>query len=279
MSKEKKVKKEPAITPEEEGYEAKETLKATKETIKEILGEPGNYTPLAEKLLKDVAETVMKRDLEYKRAGGDKSEDIKKELLEEIRRGGIETFKATLQKPEYRDTLYLKSYTRLRALEHTGINYSDLLTEIYEDSLYLNEIFVRIVEEDNEVKITSGKQLLKLTGITELNPEGSLHTLEDMKAEAIRQMENTFTNAMMYRYTTILEGILELGGKYKDLLKVDPSSYYLPESSREEAIRKVIANLYELNRGSMYKPDLRSVAEAIEAPYSVILKINKEDNE
>ena len=46
--------------------------------------------------------------------------------------------------------------------------YEDLFTEIYQDETYLNEIFVRLVEETEGVAITSAKQLQELTGITEI---------------------------------------------------------------------------------------------------------------
>ena len=140
--------------------------------------------------------------------------------------------RALFNSKTYRRTYYAKAYESLTD-EYVGKedkDYSDLLTEIYEDDPALNEIFVRLVGDQEGVAITSAKQLQKLTGINmlkwdELNEK-------DAKAEARSQMEHTFTQAMKYRYALELETILNGGGKYGDLLQTDPAKYYLTDSDK-----------------------------------------------
>jgi len=178
--------------------------------------------------------------------------------------------RALFNSKTYRQTYYDKAYESLADgyIGKADKDYSDLLTEIYEDDPALNEIFVRLVGDQEGVAITSAKQLQKLTGINmlkwdELNEK-------DAKAEARSQMEHTFTQAMKYRYALELETILSGGGKYGDLLQTDPAKYYLTDSDKGDVIQEAIYNAFELG-DTIATYSVKDIAEIIGAPYSVVL--------
>jgi hypothetical protein len=196
-------------------------------------------------------------------------------------------FEALFKNRDFSNSLYKKSYEGLKALGDEGKSYGDLLTEIYEDVDYLNEIFVRLVEEREGVVITSAKQLQEITKITHLDswdiktggyvtPE----TEEEAKENANKQTEDIFIEAMSYRYTKALRDIIEAGGKYSDLLKVKPSYFNLPEIWRQKenqyySILWTLIDAFLIMETSAISPDLRAIAKEIEAPYSVLMDANK----
>jgi hypothetical protein len=194
---------------------------------------------------------------------------------------------------EYNDTKYKKSYEGLKALVDEGKDWKYIFTEIYEDQNFLNNIFIRLIEEHEEVAITSAKQLQELSGITELygywdevteetKPYKGIKkpTKKEAQEEAVIQIEDTFIQGMYDRYFTTLEGMLEAGAKYKDLLLIEPKHFNLPETwsgtlskDKYNTMLWAISFTYLINEpaGLMMLPDLRSIAKEIEAPYSVVM--------
>lgn len=82
-------------------------------------------------------------------------------------------------------------------------------------------------------------------------------------------------------YLGALETALKNGAKYKELLKIEPKDFNLPETwSGSVATDKYSSILYAIQGeylldepgGLMLHPDLRSVAKDLEAPYSVIIE-------
>lgn len=202
------------------------------------------------------------------------------EIREEIEALITKISDAVIKSREFKDSLYKESYERLKALGDKGNTYGDLLTEIYEDEDHLSEIFVRIVEEGEKVAITSAKQLQELTGITEIYPEEKKLSKKGAQEEAFKQIEETFIQGMYYRYFATIEGMLEAGAKYKDILLIGPKDFNLPEQwsgtlakNKEEVILWALSFVYLINEpgGLMLLPSLRTVAEEIEAPYSVLI--------
>jgi len=175
----------------------------------------------------------------------------------------------------FRRTFYRKAYEGLKE-EYTGKDYSDLLTEIYENNKPLNEIFVRLVEEQEKVAITSAKQLQELTGIDRIN-EDELSD-KDARAEARSQMKDTFIKAMKYRYAMALEKLLDGGGKYSDLLKTDPAKYHLKDSDKKDAIQEAIYYSFELGDAPDMKKNLQDTANSIKAPYETVLLSSQRHN-
>ncbi len=183
-----------------------------------------------------------------------------------------EMVKALRNKKTYRRTYYRKAYQGLKDTEiHKG--WIDLLTEIYEDDKALNEIFVKLVEEQRNVTITSAKALQEITGIYRLGYDQSHE-----KVEARRQMEHIFTSAMRYRYEKALEEMLDGGEKYSDLIKTDPAKYHLTDSDKEDAIQEAIYNSFELGDTPTIRPNIEDVAKAIGASFEVVVLSSQRHN-
>lgn len=217
-------------------------------------------------------------------------EELKKEI-EAIFKTIVDTL---IKSREYKDKLYKKSYDKMKALVDEGTVFQTIFTEVYDDESYLNDIFIRLIEDKNGVAITSAKQLQELSGITEIygewdNDTGkikpypgkeAISTKKEAQEEALRQMEHTLTQGMFNRYFTTIEDMLEAGAKYKDILLLSPKDFNLPDQwsgtlakNKEEIILWAIGFTYQVNEpGSlMMLPSLRTVAEEIEAPYSVLM--------
>ena len=269
--------------------------KVVKEILQELVGEPGKKQPFAESLVKSyLQDLVAQAQLLLK--SGSKVDNSQEWYLQELRGKVMDNVvEALIKSSEFKDNLYKKSYERLKAIGDESKSYGDLFTEIYEDETYLNEIFVRIVEETEGVAITSAKQLQELTGITEIYgywdeekgetvPYGDKKpTKKEAQEIAFKQIEATFTSAMSYRYSKALEDILEAGGKYSDLLQVKPSFFNLPESwsgtlatDQYSSILWAIENAFLIGKPNpSVRPDLKAIAQEIEAPYSVLMDAHK----
>ena len=268
--------------------------KVIKEIIHELGGAPGGSHPFAESLINSyLQDLVAQAQLLLK--SGCKPENLREYFLQELRGNVLDSVVEAFRKSsEFKDSLYKKSYERLKALGDESKSYGDLFTEIYEDETYLNEIFVRLVEETEGVAITSAKQLQELTGITEIYgywdeekgetvPYGAKKpTKKEAQKIAYEQIEGAFTSAMSYRYSKALEDILEAGGKYSDLLQVKPSYFNLPETwsgdlptDQYSSILWVLSFRFRINEFSPRRPDLRSIAQEIRAPYSVLMDAHK----
>ena len=269
--------------------------KVVKEILQELVGEPGKKQPFAESLVNSyLQDLVAQAQLLLK--SGSKVENLQEYYLQELRGRVMDNVaQALIKSSEFKDSLYKKSYDRLKALGDENKSYGDLFTEIYEDETYLNEIFVRIVEETEGVAITSAKQLQELTGITEIYgywdeekgetvPYGDKKpTKKEAQEIAFKQIEATFTSAMSYRYSKALEDILDAGGKYNDLLQVKPSYFNLPETwsgclptDQYSSILWAIENAFLIGEpNTSVRPDLKAIAQEIEAPYSVLMDAHK----
>lgn len=269
--------------------------KVVKEILQELVGEPGKKQPFAESLVNSyLQDLVAQAQLLLK--SGSKVENLQEYYLQELRGRVMDNVvEALIKSSEFKDSLYKKSYDRLKALGDENKSYGDLFTEIYEDETYLNEIFVRIIEETEGVAITSAKQLQELTGITEIYgywdeekgetvPYGDKKpTKKEAQEIAFKQIEATFTSAMSYRYSKALEDILDAGGKYSDLLQVKPSFFNLPESwtgtlatDQYSSILWAIENAFLIGEpNTSVRPDLKAIAQEIEAPYSVLMDAHK----
>lgn len=266
---------------------------------------PGVFKPLLDSLMSKHLEKAKARINIIKRQGELTDSVIEREL-EEFKKGLSSIVDDILNSPLLKDQLYKQAYERLKALPDLGRDaWGDLLQEIYSDEAYLNEIFVRLVEEQEGVKITSAKQLQEITGITEVYGEIDEETGElipygdkkptkaEAKAEATRQLQEIFTTAMYYRYSKTLEGMLEAGATYKDLLQVKPKQFNLPGdwgkipgclgTNQATTILWAIAFTLLILEGVrdegvgrlIYNPSLRDIAKEIEAPYSVVMEAFK----
>ena len=269
--------------------------KVVKEILQELVGEPGIKQPFAESLVNNYLQDLQAQ-AQLLLKSGSKVGDLQEYYLQELRGRVMDSVvEALIKSSEFKDSLYKKYYERLKALGDESKSYGDLFTEIYEDENYLNEIFVRLVEETEGVAITSAKQLQELTGITEIYgywdeekgetvPYGDKKpTKKEAQEIAFKQVEDTFIKAMSYRYSKALEDMLEAGGKYSDLLQVKPSYFNLPETwsgclptDQYSSILWAIENAFLIGEpNTSVRPDLKVIAQEIEAPYSVLMDAHK----
>jgi len=140
-----------------------------------------------------------------------------------------------------------------------------ITTAVYSDENEAQEAFIDYVEETYQTKVKDGKHLQKLTGITE---------------ETLESLEETVINSMYSKYFRALEKALQGGAKYKDLLQIKPQNFGLPKtwsgclgSDQYSSILWAISYEFLINEPAslILLPDLRSIAQEIEAPYSVLM--------
>ena len=261
--------------------------KVTEDLVNDFIGTPENYNPL---VLKTIQGLIQNKVEEYKLYKIKPTEEEMKEDIQSINKIVVTTL---LNGREYKDSKYKKSYEGLKALVDEGKDWKYIITEIYSDEDYLNNIFIRLIEDKEGVTITSAKQLQELSGITEMygywdngTEETKAYkgvkkpTKKEAQEEAKLQIEDTFIQGMYDRYFNTLEDILEAGGKYKDILLIEPKYFNLPETwsgtlsnDKYSTMLWAISFTYLIDEpaGLMLLPDLRSIAEEIEAPYSVII--------
>lgn len=140
-----------------------------------------------------------------------------------------------------------------------------ITTAVYSDVKEAQEAFIDYVEETYQTKVKDGRHLQKLTGITEETLEG---------------LEETVINSRYSKYFRALEKALQEGAKYKDLLQIKPQDYGLPKtwsgclgSDQYSSILWALSFEFLINEPAslMLLPDLRSIAQEVEAPYSVLM--------
>jgi hypothetical protein len=173
-------------------------------------------------------------------------------------------------------------------------NYKKEIAETYQESKSWVKVFsthvysdIKDAQETYQTKIKDAKHLQKLTGITHLdswdNKAGKYITPdieEEAKENAIRELEETLINSKYSKYFRALETTLKTGAKYKDLLQIKPQDYGLPKtwsgclgSDQYSSILWALSFEFLINEPAslMLLPDLRSIAQEIEAPYSVLM--------
>jgi len=258
-----------------------------RETIKDLVGEKGNIKPFAQRIIDSCSIDLTNKAQLYVKSGG-KVEDLKEEFIKEYRENMSIVIRALSKSFEFKDLIYKKNYEELKASGKEGSTYYDLLSEIYQDSNLLSEIFIRIVEETEGVEITNVKQLQELTGITEVygypEEEGYKEpTKQQAKKEALRQLEDIFIRGMSYRYSTTLINLLKEGATYTDLLNINPSAFNLPDTwtgtiakDKYTSILWAIEEVFRIGEpATSVKPSLKFVAKEINAPLSVLMDVNK----
>jgi len=261
--------------------------KVLRETIKDLVGEKGNIKPFAQRIIDSCSIDLTNKAQLYVKSGG-KVEDLKEAFIKEYKENMSIVVGALTKSFEFKDLIYKKNYEELKASGKEGSTYYDLLSEIYQDSNLLNEIFIRIVEETEGVEITNVKQLQELTGITEVygDPEEEGYkepTKQQAKKEALKQLEDIFIKGMSYRYSATLVNLLQAGANYTDLLNINPSAFNLPETwtgtianDKYTSILWAIEEVFRIGEPSTsVKPSLKVVAKEINAPLSVLMDVNK----
>lgn len=145
-----------------------------------------------------------------------------------------------------------------------GETYQEVFCSIiYSDAGESNLGFLCHVEEKSKTKITSGRQLLELANIDE---------------DLAKDVEESYQDAIEFRYRSALYFAIEEGRKYSDLLTIKPEAFGLPCDDKKhlESIREIIGRRFGLNEPSYNRPSLRDIASALEAPYGEIILASQE---
>ena len=176
-------------------------------------------------------------------------------------------------KTEIKDSHYIKHLKEIREVYEESKDWDKVIsTAVYSDVNEAQEAFIDYVEEVYKTKVKDAKHLQKLTGITEETLEG---------------LEETVITSRYSKYFRALEKALQEGVKYKDLLQIKPQDFGLPKtwsgclgSDQYRTILWVLSFKFLINEpGSlMLLPDLRSIAQEIQAPYSVLMDCYKLTN-
>ena len=156
-------------------------------------------------------------------------------------------------------------------------SWEDVITSgyFYSDVNPSMEAFIDFVEDVFKTKIKDAQQLDKLTGLTTLLPKEP--NIEKGKEPTL---EYILTSSRYSKYFRALEKALQEGAKYKDLLQIKPQDFGLPKtwsgclsSDQYSSILWALSFEFLINEpGSlMFLPDLRSIAQEIQAPYSVLM--------
>ena len=162
-----------------------------------------------------------------------------------------------------------------------------ITTAVYSDVKEAQESFIDYVEETYQTKVKDGKHLQKLTGITHLDSWDSKagkyitpDTEEEAKENAIRELEETVIVSRYSKYFRALTTALEGGATYPELLKIKPQDFGLPKtwsgclgSDQYSSILWALSFVFLIYEPAslMLLPDLRSIAQEIQAPYSVLM--------
>jgi hypothetical protein len=269
--------------------------KAIMEIVREYFFDPETddfIKPYAHKVLKARSGHILNNFSKRYSSGQPIPPSELREIIDAINESGqMETLIFT---KEVSEALYERTYKAFRDFYSSSETetWQDLFTEISPDESFIHEIFVRLVEEQEKIEITSAKQLQDITGITHIygywdaekgetvpyEPyEGKkIVTEKQAQVEAYEQVEETFTKAMQFRYERFLKERLRNGDKYKDLLEVNPSSFYLPDDYKETAIKRAVSQYFELWDTSRLKPDFGSIADKINATYSFVIDASKQ---
>jgi len=156
-------------------------------------------------------------------------------------------------------------------------SWEDVITSGYfnSDENTSMEAFIDLVEDVYKTKIKDAKQLDKLTGLTTL-----LSKEPNIEKGKEPTLEYILTSSRYSKYFRALEKALQEGAKYKDLLQIKPQDFGLPKtwsgclgSDQYSSILWALSFEFLIDEPAslMLLPDLRSIAQEIQAPYSVLM--------
>ena len=168
-----------------------------------------------------------------------------------------------------RDTFYSETLEDIKATYQESKSWDKVFREYSNATEYgTSEALIDYVEEFYKTKFKDIEQLKKAI---EVYPTGA----------NLERFEAVFNMAKRTKYERALRTAINEGAKYKELLKIDPKEFNLPETwgsfynrpaNKENSILQAIADEFFLMETIVMHPDLRDIAEELEAPYSVILE-------
>jgi hypothetical protein len=260
------------------------SLKDIAELFKPALLKMGAREEDLPSMVADINRILTQRLATYKLSGGDGDMEDLRSFFSDIPGQIADIVRDYWRYHGYREAIK-KTYLQ------TG-DWSEVISkDVYSDVDEAQEAFIDYVEEVTGAKITDVAQLQELTGITHLDSWDSKagkyitpETEEGAKENAIRELTETLIGARYSKYFRALGGAIKDGAKYKDLLQIKPQEYGLPETwtgtqgkDQSRALLWAISFEFLIDEpaGLTFFPDLRSVAQEMEAPYSVLMDCHK----
>lgn len=260
-------------------------------TLRDLLTQDGLSPGLTERTIKD-----------YRRHKGSDLSSLSLLTVDDIREIGAEALEDKVRELRIEGKLvgeslglylnYLGFKKQIIETYQESKDWGDVYsTSVYPDVTEAQEAFIDYIEETHQTKVKDVKHLIELTGITHLQSWDSStrkyfdpETEEEAKENATRELEETLISSRYSKYFRSLERTLQEGGKYKDLLQIDPQDFGLPESwsghlgsDQYSSILWALSFEFLIDEpgGLMMLPDLRSIAQEVEAPYSVLMDCYK----
>lgn len=185
------------------------------------------------------------------------------------------------------DNIYRDRIAKIRKAYQDSGDWAEVFhSAVYSDCIVSQEAFIDYLEEVSQTKVTDVKHLQKLTGITHLLSSDKVEAKNEAQAKqfAVKELSEVITIAKYSKYSRALTTALEGGAKYSDLLKMKPADWGLPEgwsawhdilsSDQHKEILKAISTVFLIGEPLRYMvaPNLRTIADELEAPYPVILE-------
>jgi hypothetical protein len=176
--------------------------------------------------------------------------------------------------PEEQDRRRHKGQRRSMEKCHreTGSWHEVYTTQVYSDSPEHAGVFLDLLQESFGETIATPEDLIRLTDIS----------LEE--TDTREGLEQTLIDARYWKYSQALDFCLTGGGKYPDLLKLEPGDFGLPLEwprwkeetfNKEKAILWAVGLWANLGEVGHFVPDLHTVARVLEAPYRVVFEARK----
>ena len=167
------------------------------------------------------------------------------------------------------DYLMIKEFKEIDNFLKNGGSYSNAFDQFtYSDCFIGHHALLSISEVEFNIRIESPEQWHALTHVD------------------IEKLKSSYCIAQDARYSMALTKILEEGGKYKDLLAINPQDFWLPDEwegllenvimTKDKMILQAIGmfinscandSLMDINSEP---PSLKMFVEKIEAPYSIV---------
>jgi hypothetical protein len=230
-----------------------------------------NVRPIPDWDMEDLAEKILLRR-NFGKTKADCLKDYNEKRNEEYERvKNREPIKRLISLcPMEKEGLVIGYFLYLDEKLKEGKSFSDLIIEeVSSNDPPRHLAFLMLVEENSSSAITTPKELVKAAKLQKIDPE---------------YVEKSFYMAQENRYTIKIEGLIQKGASYTDLLNIEPSSFNLPKNwtnlrnqnmNAEEVISRTISMCFKLHLDSPTlgrKHSYREVADRLNAPLSVILK-------
>ena len=173
--------------------------------------------------------------------------------------------------------IYNRALKGIKEAYSKSKSWEDVITSGYfnSDENTSMEAFIDLVEDVCKTKIKDAKQLDNLTGLTTL-----LSKEPNIEKGKEPTLEYILTSSRYSKYFRALEKALQEGVKYKDLLQIKPQDFGLPKnwsgclgSDQYSSILWALSFVFLIDEPAslMLLPDLRSIAQEVQAPYSVLM--------